>query len=198
MFSLFRRAAPGTLRGPRGKISALASLRLDKCPNLAEAVALPAGVALDHWVAAHSLSALDSCEAVWELSADACTCAHAATAGVLSYRYKASDGSLLDLTAGAYFTRLLGEARSTVAAFPQDGEPLPPGFEAVASKLWSRLLRVFLHCLLEHGAAQDPIVRAAFSHFLAFGKAHGLIAPEELPATVADRLSAVLRAAAAP
>lgn len=151
---------------------------------------------------AHSFTALDAAEAVWATCEARCTCAKAATGGVLEYRWPSADGkSFAPLPASLYMSRTLAASRVTladVAIFPpaESEGPFPPAFLPAAKKLWCRLLRVHLHAILEHGdaCAGDRLVRDAFAHFYVFGKMHGLFEPAELPPAIAARVSAVCAA----
>jgi hypothetical protein len=114
---------------------------------------------------------------------------------VLEYRTSDGKGGFLTLPARLYCSRTLAAARAALcdaSVFPAEDSagPFPAAFMPAARKLWSRLLRVHLHSMLEHECAVDPLVRAAFSHFFTFGKVHGLFAAEELPPLVAARVSA--------
>ena len=195
MFQIFSRRPGATLITPRGKpLLALASLKLASGGE-EDAAALPGGVSVESRIHAHCASALDSTEAVWATVEEACTCAKAGTGGALEYRWRAGV-EFVQLPMAVFVSRTLAASRAALAdtaVFPagEGGGPFPAAFLPAAKKLWSRLLRVHLHALLEHRAcAGDALVRGAFVHFYVFGKMHGLFAAEELPAVIAARVAA--------
>ena len=129
---LFSKRPSGTLI-TRGKVSAIASLKLEAGRSAAEAAALPTGITSEAWVHAHCASALDTTEAIWAVVEERCGCAKAATAGVLEYRFADAKGAFVSLPARLYVSRIIAGARAALAeasVFPpaESEGPFPPAF----------------------------------------------------------------------
>lgn len=222
MFSLFKFDARRTFRPLRGhqgpgalRLHALSLAQLE-AGDMEAAAALPPGVALNDWLAAHVVDFHNAAALIFGIACDGCSAASCPSMNAgprFEFLWSASGGGApARLPARDYVDRLfswIGALLDDPAVFPASSSTAAPAayprdFLETVRAITRRLFRVYAHVYYHHFGAMteagaEAHINTCLSHLVVFSAAHALIDAKELAPLqeLIDRLAAARAATAA-
>eukprot|EP01064_Diplonema_japonicum_P020472 TRINITY_DN2993_c2_g1_i1.p1 TRINITY_DN2993_c2_g1~~TRINITY_DN2993_c2_g1_i1.p1 ORF type:complete len:236 (+),score=60.89 TRINITY_DN2993_c2_g1_i1:72-710(+) len=151
--------------------------------ELAEAVVLPKGVELNHWLATHCVDFYNITNVVYGSVTEFCTeelCPVMSCGKKYEYLWKDKKGPsrrAVKVSAPVYIDLLMNWAEEQIndeTIFPtEESDPYPADFETIVRNIIKKLFRVYSHIYFTHFGKikhlnEEPHINTAFKHFMLF------------------------------
>eukprot|EP01059_Diplonema_ambulator_P003528 TRINITY_DN1323_c0_g3_i1.p1 TRINITY_DN1323_c0_g3~~TRINITY_DN1323_c0_g3_i1.p1 ORF type:complete len:219 (+),score=73.94 TRINITY_DN1323_c0_g3_i1:30-659(+) len=162
--------------------------------ELQEAVKLPKGGNVNHWLATHCVDFFNITNVVYGSVTEFCTdelCPVMSCGKRYEYLWKDKKGSsrrAVKVSAPQYIDLLMNWAEEQInneVIFPtEEGDPYPEDFHIIVANIFKKLFRVYSHIYYSHFSKikqlnEEPHINTAFKHFMLFSYEFRLLDPAD-------------------